>query len=305
MPVNKATKASSSTQTTDNFLMSPTVDFCFKELLSYPHVRKGFVAALLHCDPDSIQSTELIPTILSKETADSKYGILNVRIRMANGTQIDLEMQVVPFAFWEKRILFYLSKMYTDQVKEGDGYQGLKKCMHVSILNFTHFPDDTECHHEIAFCDMHTHKKYTDLFEIHILELKKLPPKEPDEPLLITWLRFFAATRKDDFEKMADKDTYISDAYDILKKLSADERKRLEYEARQKALLDHNSQVIGYFEAGVEQGKALGEEQGRMQGELRYNSLIKLLLDAGRMDDLKKVLSDENYRKKLFEEFQL
>lgn len=305
MPVNQANQTSASTQTADSFLMSPTVDFCFKELLSYPNVRKGFVAALLHCDPDSIQSTELMPTILSKENADSKYGILDVRIRMTNGTQIDLEMQVVPFAFWEKRILFYLSKMYTEQVKEGDGYQSLKKCMHVSLLNFTHFPDDTEYHHEIAFCDMHTHQKYTDLFEIHILELKKLPPEDPDEPLLISWLRFFVATRKDDFEKMADKDTYISDAYDVLKKLSADEQKRLEYEARQKALLDHNSQVIGYFEAGVEQGKAFGKEQGRMEGELRYNTLMQLLLDAGRMDDLKKALSDEDYRRKLFAEFHL
>lgn len=301
MPVNTATKTSSSAQAKDNFLMSPTVDFCFKELLSFPRVRKGFVAALLHCDPDSIQSTELMPTILSKETADSKYGILDVRIRMANGSQLDIEMQVVPFAFWEKRVLFYLSKMYADQIKEGASYQNLKKCLHVSILNFTHFPDDVKYHHEIAFCDIDTHRKYTDLFEIHIFELKKLPPEELDESLLATWLRFFAATRKEDFEKMAEKDTYINDAYDVLKKLSADERKRLEYEARQKALLDHNSQVIGYFEAGVEQGI----EQGMVRGELRYNSLMKLLLTAGRTDDLKKALSDENYRKKLFEEFHL
>ncbi len=48
----------------------------------------------------------------------------------------------------------------------------------------------------------------------------------PDEPLLITWLRFFAATRKDDFEKMADKDTYISDAYADLKKALSDENYR-------------------------------------------------------------------------------
>ena len=63
--------------------------------------------------------------------------------------------------------------------------------------------------------------------------------------------------------------------------------------------------VNPYFSVAFSTPLALGEEQGRMQGELRYNSLIKLLLDAGRMDDLKKVLSDENYRKKLFEEFQL
>ena len=41
------------------------------------------------------------------------------------------------------------------------------------------------------------------------------------------------------------------------------------------------------------------------KGELRYNTLMQLLLDAGRMDDLKKALSDEDYRRKLFAEFHL
>lgn len=30
----------------DDFLMSPMVDYCFKELLAYPTVRKGFLAAI-------------------------------------------------------------------------------------------------------------------------------------------------------------------------------------------------------------------------------------------------------------------
>ena len=31
----------------DNFIMLPTVDFCFKELMKNPKVRKGFVGAIL------------------------------------------------------------------------------------------------------------------------------------------------------------------------------------------------------------------------------------------------------------------
>lgn len=34
-------------KTRDDFLMSPTVDYCFKELLAYPEIRKGFVVAIL------------------------------------------------------------------------------------------------------------------------------------------------------------------------------------------------------------------------------------------------------------------
>ena len=60
----------------DDFLMSPMVDYCFKELLAYPTVRKGFLAAILNRDPSEIGSTELLPTILEKETENFSAFIL-------------------------------------------------------------------------------------------------------------------------------------------------------------------------------------------------------------------------------------
>ena len=38
----------------DNFIMLPTVDFCFKELMKNPKVRKGFIAAVLEKQPEEI-----------------------------------------------------------------------------------------------------------------------------------------------------------------------------------------------------------------------------------------------------------
>lgn len=134
------------------------------------------MAAILGKNPEEIEETILMPTILSKDTENGKYGILDVRVCMKNGTQMDLEMQVAPFKFWDNRVIFYLSKMYTDQIKEGHKYEDLKPCIHVSILNFNLFPEDQECIREIAFCDLTTKQKYTDLMEIYVLELKKLPP---------------------------------------------------------------------------------------------------------------------------------
>ena len=58
-----------------------------------------------------------MPTVLRKEYEDDKYGILDVRVEMHDGTQIDFEMQVVEFDFWKKRMVFYLSTMVTDQIQ--------------------------------------------------------------------------------------------------------------------------------------------------------------------------------------------
>lgn len=281
------------TKAKDNFLMSPKVDYCFKELLAYSEIRKGFIAAILNKDPEEIAETTLMPTILSKDTEDGKYGILDVRVRMKNGSQMDLEMQVTPFEFWNNRVIFYLSKMYAEQVKEGDKYKNLKPCIHVSILNFNLFHEDRTCFREIAFCDLTTKQKYTDLLEIYVLELKKLPQEQKEEPLIIKWMRFLAAESREDFEKMAGEDNYINEAYEVLQKLSADERKRLEYEARQKAIRDYDSQMSS------------SREEGIRIGEDRLNHLYEKLMRDHRSDDLVKAISDKVYREKLYQEYGL
>ncbi len=46
-------------------------------------------------------------------------------------------------------------------------------------------------------------------------------------------MRFLGGKNRKEFEEMAERDEYIEEAYDELKKLSLDEQKRLEYELRQ------------------------------------------------------------------------
>lgn len=103
--------------------------------------------------------------------------------------------------------------------------------------------------------------------EMHILELKKLPPEDQNEDGVIRWMRFLDGKSRKEFEDMAKKDEYIEAAYDELKKLSLDEQKRLEYEQRQKAIRDHNSFMKSAERRGMEIGMKRGEEIGMKRGE--------------------------------------
>lgn len=250
----------------EKFIMLPTVDFCFKELMQNPKVRQGFIAAIMGKDPKTIRKTTLIPNATKKESKDAKLGILDVMVEMEDGSKVNMEMQVAYFGWWSSRVLFYVSKVYSGQIKEGEDYDVLKKCIHVSILDFIHFPQDKKCYRKIAFCDVETGEQYTDLMELHILELKKLPPGDRNEEGVIRWMRFFGGKNRKEFEDMAKTDEYIEEAYDELKKLSMDEQKRMEYEARQKALRDYNSQMKSAREYGLKQGIEQGIEQGIKQG---------------------------------------
>ena len=54
---------------------------------------------------------------------------------------------------------------------------------------------------------------------------------------------------------MAGTDEYIKEAYRELEKMSADEKARLEYEAREKAIRDYNSQINSALRRGEEEGR--------------------------------------------------
>ena len=190
----------------DSFIMLPTVDFCFKELMKNPKVRKGFVAAILGKSPETVRRTTVIETELRRESEDDKLGILDVLVELEEGTRMNMEMQVPYFEYWANRVLFYVSKIYTGQLQKGDDYDKLRKCIHVSILDFIHFPQDHRCYRRITLCDAETGEQYTDLMELHVLELKKLPPEDQNENGVIRWMRFLGGKNRKEFEDMAEKD---------------------------------------------------------------------------------------------------
>ena len=272
----------------DNFIMMPTVDFCFKELMQNPKVRKGFIAALLHVEPEMIGETILMPTILRRESEQDKLGILDVRVLMQDGTQFDMEMQVTYFEYWDRRVLFYLSKMFADQLQKGEPYEKLQKCIHVSILDFNCFPDEG-CYRVINFCDKETGKIYTDLMEIQILELRKLPKEVKSGEDIIAWMRFFGGKSREEFELMAKENEYLSEAYDTLKRISADEQKRMEYEAREKALKDYNSQMG----SALRRGEKIGQERGEKIGQERTKQVFKLHMQEKTIEEIAKICGIE------------
>ena len=145
----------------------------------------------------------------------------------------------------------------------------------------------------------------TDLMEMHILELSKLPPEEKNETSLLQWMRFLGGKTRKDFEEMAKKNSELEEAYDVLDKLSADEKKRLEYETRQRAIRDYNIGMLTAERRGIEAGRKIGITEGRTEGENRINQLNIELSKLGRTEDIVKAAADREYQEKLLKEFDL
>mgnify|MGYP002511243799 FL=1 len=300
----------------DNFLMKPKVDFAFNEIMANEKARIGFLSAVLKIRPEEIKETRILNTYLQKIHEDDKQGILDVRILMNNDTEIDTEIQLSELKVWADRALFYLSKMYTEQIKQGQTYDVFKKCVNISILNFTLFPKETEFYSCFHIREDTRYFIYTDKMEFHVIELPKLPEEIRENSSDIElWAKFINAERKEELEMIATKNSYIASAYEQLQIISQDKEKRLEYEAREKAILDYNQAMKEAKETGWEAGREIGRMEGREEGEKigeqrgkeksreQINRLNALLIQDERYSDLQKSVKDIDFQYQLMKEY--
>ena len=275
------------------FLMKPKIDFAFKEIMMDEKARIGFLAAVLKIPPKEIKETWILNTALRKEHEDDKQGILDVRLLLNSDQEVDIEIQLSELRVWADRSLFYLSKMFTEQIRPGESYRVLKKCVGISILDFVLFKDVAQkggepqgdagfysCFH---IREDSRHFIYTDKMEFHVIELPKLPQEVREGCSDIElWARFINAEKKEVFDMLAKNDPYIGSAYQRLQLISQDRQMRMEYETREKAIRDYNEGMLEAEERGEERGRiegiSIGEERGRKAEAL---SIARKLVGMG------------------------
>ena len=256
--------------------MKPKVDFAFKELMTDETVRNGFLSAVLELKPEDIHKTAILNTELRRIHQDEKQGILDVHLLLNDDTEIDIEIQLSKLDVWSDRALYYLSKMFGNQLSPGEGYRILYRCINISILDFRLFADSEEFYSVFGFYERRRHTRATDKMEFHVIELPKLPEKlEKNSSDLLLWAKFISAEKKEEFEMLSGKNASIDKAYERLQVISLDRQKRMEYEAREKAVRDYNEMMMESRESGLE----LGLEQGLEQG-------LELGLERGRTEGL-------------------
>lgn len=270
------------------FLMKPKVDIAFKEIMEDKKARIGFLSAVLKISPEDIKETIILNANLRREHEDDKQGILDVRLLLNDDSEIDIEIQLSQLKVWAERSLFYLAKMYAGQISPGQSYKIFKKCINISILDFELFPEETEFYSCFHIREDTRNFIYTDKMEFHLIELPKLPEElGEDSSDIELWAKFINAERKEEFDMLAQKNQYIESAYERLQVISQDKEKRLEYEAREKAILDHNQMMLEAEERGKE----------------RVSKLFALLAKDKRFNELERAATDKDFQDQLMVQY--
>lgn len=192
----------------DTFIMSPKVDFAFKEIMMNPKVRKGFLSAVLDIPVDSIKETVLQNTALPKVHEDEKQAILDVYLVMNDDTEINIEIQLAYMASWADRSAFYVSKMLVGQIGVNKKYSNLKKCIGINLLDFNYIKETNRFHTTYHISEDTEHIRYTNIMEWHIVELPKLPAMD-DGTDLYDWIRLIKADSKEELYRAIPVGTFL------------------------------------------------------------------------------------------------
>lgn len=225
-------------------------DFMVKELFRHEAIRKQFVSDVLDIPMEEIKSVRIMNPFLRKRYKRQKLGILDVALELNDDTKIDVEVQVRPQSFWNKRSLFYLARMYTDELFVGQHYERLKKCVSISILNFNLL--DGEENHSVYTLKDHSGRELTDLFEVHIIELQK---QFQEENPVNDWIRLFNAREDEDLAMIKRQNLGIEEAEKVVKQMSLRKRIKWEFEQSQKDRRDRHAQDEYVREQGRQEGR--------------------------------------------------
>ena len=155
-------------------LLDPKVDFVFKNIFGspkHPRILISFLNAILK-PINKITSVEIKGTDLEKQFIDDKYSRLDIKAETNNNEIINIEIQLKNEYNMIKRSLYYLSKMYEEQLGEGEDYSKLNRTVCINILNFKYLKTE-KFHTGYRLKELETNEELTDVIEMHFIEIPK------------------------------------------------------------------------------------------------------------------------------------
>ena len=257
-------------------IISPKMDFAFRELMEDDEIRRYFICDVLNMPVEQVKETRLGNSFLRRRHQKMKQGILDVKMFLHDGTRINLEMQLRRQKFWEKRSLYYLTKMYADILFMGEHFDRLRRCVAISILDFNLREDDR--YHSVYRMRDEMGKDYSDLLELHIIELRK---KLTGNSRLDDWIRLFNAETEEDLHMIKTKNAGVQRAKYVIQEMSLTEAMRDALESYRKRKMDRKSEDAYVYDQGKEAGEQIGMERGIEQGK---QEVLLDLVQKGKLD---------------------
>jgi len=243
-------------------LIDLKVDFAFKLIFGregQEPVLVAFLNAILKpAEGKQIRSLTYANTELTKANAEDIKATLDIRAKLQDGRQVNIEIQLENEHNMAKRSLFYWAELFSRQMVQKQAYETLKDTITINILNLDYLQETDEFHSQFGIIEKKKHFPLTDALAMHYIEMPKLRRKwrkkevTPQKGPLIRWLFLLDGNEDEEIRKqlevLAMEDPMIDRAMKDWEVASADPQLRELYFDRRKAILDEAMALVqDYF----------------------------------------------------------
>ncbi len=252
-------------------LLAPKIDVVFHSLfrVTKEKITGYFVSSLIQENVKVVRMDK--DRNLEKKYPDEKLGILDLRTELEGGTICNIEIQLANEGNIIDRILYYWSRSFGEQLKEGDEYQELNKTIGILIVDFKLKEMDGIDKLGTKWKIMPENGErriLTEKLELVILEIPKAREKikRGEKDKIGEWLMFLDNPNSMEVSKIMEENKEIKEAVEELDEISKDEElKRLAF-LKEKYRRDEASAKRYFREQGLAEGRAKGEKEGRKKG---------------------------------------
>ena len=217
----------------------------------------SLLKSILHLPEDEYEFVEIADPHLLPDFVDDKYAVIDIKLHTKTRKVIHVEVQLKVPPTMKNRIVFYDAKLITEQIGSGGKYDEIQKVISIVITDENLIPASQRYHHRFTFFDPDAGIEFTDIVEIHTVELRKLPTSTDGTPLY-DWAKFIDAETEEELDMIAQRNPQIKRAIVKLRKLSADERARDLFERREKGWRD----AMDFADGARREGRAEGHAEG-------------------------------------------
>jgi predicted transposase/invertase (TIGR01784 family) len=233
---------------------------------------RGMLNAVLGLSGDGrIVELEILNPHLDRETVADKACVLDVKAKDLSGQRFNVEVQVSRDPDYINRSLYYLARLFSEQLERGQGYDQIRRTVGLSILDFSLFPDREDLHSTYRFYDCAHQHELSDVLEIHYVELSKFKQSQPRELRSqlergLHVLKFSQLYQDENALPPAlQEDEEVWMAIKAFRQVSASAEVREMVESRMKAERD----IATRLSRARQEGEAVGEARGEISGRLK------------------------------------
>jgi predicted transposase/invertase (TIGR01784 family) len=262
----------------------PTIDFAFKLVFGSPENKIALISllnAILNLALPIVDVTLLNPYNL-KDFEDDKLSILDVKAVDQSGAIYDIEMQLEIVLGIVQRLVYYASRLYAGQLKEGEEYFQIRPVYVICLANEILWEESARGHHAFRLTDRESGRVLKDTLEVHTIELPRYTLiSEADLPtasLLECWIFWFLHAHEyepEDLLKLLPQ-AAIRRATQAITAIAQQSEDKAMYDSREKAVRDQRWLVS----AARLEGEREGEIRGKIEGKIELIRTLQGILNV-------------------------